>query len=97
VDRRRERANEVTRRGPSASRADARCADARVLVVEASRQQDGLLKTVERRRREALAQRQVSIHAENSRGVDVAHGERVSFVGCDGRRRRSRPGAWRAW
>jgi hypothetical protein len=52
---------------------------------------------VERRLREALAQRQVSIHAEKSRGVDVAQGESLSFLGCDVRRIRSRQGAWRAW
>ena len=97
VDRMLERATEVTRHGPSTYLAYARCADDLVIVVEASRQHDWLLKAVDRRRREERAKLQVSRHEEKSRGVDVAQGESLSFLRVDCRRVRSRPGAWRAW
>jgi RNA-directed DNA polymerase len=37
------------------------------------------------------------MHEEKSRGVDLAQGENLSFVGFAFRRVRSRQGAWRAW
>jgi RNA-directed DNA polymerase len=68
-----------------------------VILVDAYPQHDWLLKAVDRRRREELAQLQVPINAEKSRIVDLAQGESVRFLGFDFRRVRSRPGAWRAW
>ena len=97
VDRMLERAKEVTRRGPYTYLESARFADDLVLLVDAYPQHDWLLKAVDRRLREALAQLQVTINAEKSRIVDLAQGESLSFLGFDFRRVRSRQGAWRAW
>src|SRR5215470_19516644 len=68
-----------------------------VILVEAYRQHDWLLKAVETRLREELAKLQVTINEEKSRGVDLAQGESFHFLGFDFRRVRSRQGAWRAW
>src|SRR5712691_9432638 len=92
-----ERAQEVTRHGPSTDLAEARCAEALVIVGDASPQHAWLLKAVETRLREALAALQVAINAEKSRGVARAQGEPCSFLGFDCRRVRSRRGVWRAW
>jgi RNA-directed DNA polymerase len=97
VDRRLERAQEVTRRGSSPSLAEARFADALVLWGAASPQHAGLRKAVDKRLREALAALQVAIHEEKSRRVDLAQGEHCRFVGFDVRRVWSRRGVWRAW
>jgi RNA-directed DNA polymerase len=97
VDRRLERATEVTRRGPYTYLEYARFADDLVILVEAYPQHDWLLKAVATRLRAELAQLQVPINEEKSRGVDLAHGESFTFLGFDFRRVRSRQGAWRAW
>jgi RNA-directed DNA polymerase len=97
VDRRLERAKEVTRRGPYPSLEYARCADDLVILVDASPQHDWLLKAVDKRLREELATLQVAINEEKSRIVDLAQGEQFSFLGFDFRRVRSRQGVWRAW
>jgi len=68
-----------------------------VILGDASPQHDWLLKAVDRRLREDLAKLQVSINAEQSRGVDLGQGESCSCLGFDVRRIRSRQGAWRAW
>ena len=62
----RERATEVTRRGPDPSLAYARVAAELVIVADASPQPDGRLKAVDRRLREALAPLHVSRHAEKA-------------------------------
>ena len=64
-----------------------------MILVDAYPQHDWLLKAVDRRLREELATLQVSINEEKSRGVDVAQGESLSFLGFDFRRVRSRQGA----
>ena len=97
VDRMLERAKEVTRRGPYTYLEYARFADDLVILVDAYPQHDWLLKAVDRRLREELAKLQVTINEEKSRIVDLAQGERFSFLGFDFRRVRSRQGAWRAW
>jgi RNA-directed DNA polymerase len=66
-----------------------------VIVVEAHRRHDWLLHAVEQRLREALAVRHVTLNAEQSRMVDVARGETLSFLGFDFRRLKSRRGVWR--
>jgi RNA-directed DNA polymerase len=96
-DRRLERATEVTRRGPYTYLEYARFADDLVILVDAYPQHDWLLKAMDRRLREELAKLQGSINEEKSRGVDLAQGESLSFLGFDFRRTRSRQGAWRAW
>jgi RNA-directed DNA polymerase len=97
VDRMLERAKEVTHRGPYTYLEYARFADDLVILVDAYPQHDWLLKAVDRRLREELAKLQVTINEEKSRIVDLAQGERFSFLGFDFRRVRSRQGAWRAW
>ena len=92
-----ERAQEVTRRGPSPSLEEARFADDLVIVVDASPHHDGLRQAVDTRLWEALAPLQGAINEEKSRGVDLAQGEQCSVLGCDVRRVRSRRGVWRAW
>jgi RNA-directed DNA polymerase len=97
VDRRLERAKEVTRRGPYTDLESARFADELVLLVDASPQHDWLLKAVEQRLREALAVLPVTMNEAKSRIVDLATGESVGFLGFEFRRVRSRPGKWRAY
>jgi RNA-directed DNA polymerase len=97
VDGMLERAQEVARRGAYPYLEYARCADDLVILVDAYPQHDGLLKAVDTRLREALAPLPVASNAEQSRLVDLAHGEHFSFLGFDFRRVRSRRGVWRAW
>jgi RNA-directed DNA polymerase len=97
VDRRLERAKEVTRRGPYTYLEYVRFADDLVILVDAYPQHDWLLKAVDKRLREELATLQVASNEEKSRIVDLAQGEHFSFLGFDFRRVRSRQGAWRAW
>ena len=97
VARRLERAKEVTRSGTYPSIASARCADARVIVVEAHRRHDGRLQAVEPRLREAWAVLHVTIQEEKSRRVDRARGATFSVLGVDVRRVQSRRGGWRPW
>jgi RNA-directed DNA polymerase len=97
VDRRRERATEVTRHGQYTSSEEARCADDLVIFVEAQRRHEGLLHAVEPRRREAWAVLQVTRKEAKRRTVDLAHGATCSVLGCDWRRITSRRGGWRPW
>jgi RNA-directed DNA polymerase len=97
VDRRLERAKEVTRRGPYTYLEYARVADDLVILVDAYPQHDWLFKAVDTRLREELATLQGASNEEKSRMVDLARGEHLSFLGFDCRRVRSRRGAWRAW
>lgn len=96
VDQRRERAKEVTRRGPYTSLESARFAADLVSLVDAYPQHDWLLKAGATRLREALAVLPVSLNAAKSRIVDLAKGESFGFLGCEFRRVRSRTGKWRA-
>ena len=68
-----------------------------MILVDASPQHEGLLKAVDKRLREELATLQVASNEEQSRLVDLAHGEHFSFLGFEFRRVRSRRGVWRAW
>jgi RNA-directed DNA polymerase len=97
VDRMRERAKEVTRRGAYTYLDYARFADDLVSLVDAYPQHDWLLKAVETRLREELATLQGAINEDKSRTVDLARGEHLSVLGFACRRGRSRRGAWRAW
>jgi RNA-directed DNA polymerase len=96
VDQMLERAKAVTRQGSYTYLEDARFADALVILVDAYRKHDWLLKAVEKRLREELTMLHVPINATKSRLVDLAKGERFGFVGFDFRRVRSRKGVWRA-
>lgn len=66
-----------------------------MILVDAYRRHDWLLKAVERRLREELAKLQAEINEEKSRIADLAKGESFAFLGFDFRRVRSRSGAWR--
>jgi len=97
VDRRLERAKAVTRNGTYPSIESARCADDRVIFVEAQRRHDGRRPAVEPRLREAWAVLAVTINEAKSRQVARARGAPCSFLGCDWRRVKSRRGVWRPW
>ena len=66
-----------------------------MILVDAYRKHDWLLKAVEKRLREELALLQVSINEDKSRLVDLAKDESFGFLGFDFRRVRSRQGKWR--
>jgi RNA-directed DNA polymerase len=96
VDRMLERAKAATRNGRFTYVEYARFADDLVILVDAFRRHDWLLKGVEKRLREELAKLQVEINEEKSRIVDLAKGESFSFLGFDFRRTCSLRGVWRA-
>ena len=96
VDRMLERAKEVTRRGQYTYIEYARYADDLVILVDGFPQHDWLLKAVEERLREELAELGVEVNEEKSRVVDLAKGESFGFLGFEFRRIRSLGGVWRA-
>jgi RNA-directed DNA polymerase len=97
VDRRLERAKEVTRSGQYTYLEYARFADDLVILVDAHPRQDWLLEAVEKRVREELTALEVSINEAKSRVVNLAKGESFGFLGFDFRRVRSRRGKWRPY
>lgn len=96
VDRMLERAREVTRNGRYTYLEYVRWADDLVILVDAYRRHDWLLKAVNKRLREELARLQVEVNEDKSRTVDLAKGESFGFLGFDFRRVRSLRGVWRA-
>jgi len=96
VDRMLERAKEVTRKGQYTYLEYVRWADDLVILVDAYRRHDWLLRAVHKRLREELAKLQVEVNEEKSRTVDLAKGESFGFLGFDFRRVRSLRGVWRA-
>jgi len=96
VDRMLERAREATRKGEYTYVEYARYADDLVILVDAYRRHDWLLKAVEKRLREEFTKLHVEINEEKSRIVDLAKGESFGFLGFDFRRVRSLNGKWRA-
>ncbi len=96
VDRMLERAKEVTRRGPYTYIEYVRFADDLVVLVDAYRRHDWLLKAVEKRLREEFAKLQVEVNDEKTRTVNLAKGECFGFLGFEFRRVRSLKGVWRA-
>jgi RNA-directed DNA polymerase len=97
VDRMLERAQATTRRGPYIYLEYARFADDLVILVDAYRQHDWLLKAVNRRLREELAKLHVDINEEKSRYVDLAKGDSFGFLGFEFRCIRSLQGKWRPY
>jgi RNA-directed DNA polymerase len=97
VDRMLERAQETTRREPYTYLEYARFADDLVILVDAYRQHDWLLKAVNRRLREELAKLHVDINEEKSRYVDLAKGDSFGFLGFEFRCVRSLQGKWRPY
>jgi RNA-directed DNA polymerase len=96
VDRMLERAKEVTRHGKYTYVEYARYADDLVILVDAYRRHDWLLKAVAKRLREELAKLGVEVNEEKSRVVDLSKGESFGFLGFEFRRIRSLGGVWRA-
>jgi RNA-directed DNA polymerase len=95
VDQMLERAKERTRHGKYMNLEYARFADDIVVLINAHSQNDWLLKAVDKRLREELANLRVQINDEKSRVVDLARGESFGYLGFDFRRTRSRQGNWR--
>jgi len=95
VDRMLERAKETTRRGRYTYVEYVRFADDIVILVDAYRKHDWLLRAVDQRLREELAKLHVEINEDKSRLVDLAKGGSFGFLGFDFRRVRSLRGVWR--
>lgn len=95
VDRMLERAKEVTRKGKYTYVEYARFADDMVILVDAHRRHDWLMKAVEKRLREEFVKLQVEINEEKSSIVDLSRGESFGFLGFDFRRTCSIKGVWR--
>lgn len=86
VDRMLAKAVEVTRRGKSTSVQYARFADDLVILIDAERRSDWLVKAVNRRLREELAKLRVMVNEDKSRMVDLKQGESFTFLGFEYRR-----------
>jgi RNA-directed DNA polymerase len=97
VDRMLEKAIVTTRRGEYINVQYARFADDLVILIDAHRRHDWLVKAVDRRLREELAKLRVEINEDKSRMVDLAKGESFSFLGFEYRRARSRNWVWRPY
>ncbi len=95
VDRMLERAKAVTRRGKHTYLEYVRYADDLVVLVNAERRWDWLLRAVQQRLREELAVLGVEVNEEKSRVVDLTQRSCFGFLGFEFRRVRSRAGRWR--
>ncbi len=95
VDRMLEKAIETTRYGKYTAVQYARFADDLVILIDAHPRHDWLVRAVERRLREELANLRVEINEDKSRMVDLAKGESFTFLGFEYRRIRSRNRVWR--
>jgi predicted acylesterase/phospholipase RssA len=89
------RAQAVLRTGAHTDVESVRAADDLVRLVHHDRRQDGLVAAVGRRRREALATRDVQVNEATRRSVDLRRGESCGGLGFDCRRVRSLRGRWR--
>src|SRR4051812_37301610 len=97
VDRMLEKAVDVTRRGKSTNVQYARFADDLVVLIDAERRNDWLVKAVDRRLREEFAQLRVAINEDKSRVVDLKKGESFTFLGFEYRRVLSLQRKWRPY
>ncbi len=97
VDRMLEKAVETTRRGKSTSVQYARFADDMVILIGAERRNDWLVKAVNRRLREELAQLRVVVNEDKSRMVDLKQGDSFTFLGFEYRRILSLKRKWRPY
>ena len=96
VDRMLERAKDVTRHGKYTALEYARFADDLVILVDAYRRHDWLVRAVNKRLREELAKLEVEVNEEKTRLVDLTKDECFGFLGFDFRRVQSLNGTWRA-
>src|SRR6202051_4600152 len=97
VDRMLEKAVDTTRRGKSTSVQYARFADDMVILIDAERRSDWLLKAIDRRLREEFAKLRVEINEDKSRVVDLKKGESFTFLGFEYRRVLSLQRKWRPY
>src|ERR1700756_2174047 len=80
VDRMLEKAVHTTRRGKSTNVQYARFADDMVILIDAERRSDWLVKAVNRRLREELAKLRVVVNEDKSRMVDLKQGDSFTFL-----------------
>jgi RNA-directed DNA polymerase len=97
VDRMLEKAVDTTRRGKSANVQYARFADDMVILIDAERRSDWLVKAIDRRLREEFAKLRVEINEDKSRMVDLKTGESFTFLGFEFRRILSFQRKWRPY
>jgi RNA-directed DNA polymerase len=81
VDRMLEKAVDTTRRGKSTNVQYARYADDLVILIDAERRSDWLVKAIDKRLREEFANLRVEINEDKSRMVDLKKGESFTFLG----------------
>ena len=97
VDRMLEKAVDVTRRGKSTNVQYARFADDLVVLIDAERRNDWLVKAVNKRLREEFAKLRVAVNEDKSRVVDLKKGESFTFLGFEYRRVLSLQQKWRPY
>ena len=97
VDRMLEKAVETTRKGKSTSVQYARFADDMVILIDAERRSDWLVKAVNRRLREELAKLRVVVNEDKSRMADLKQGDSFTFLGFEYRRILSLKQKWRPY
>jgi RNA-directed DNA polymerase len=95
VDQMLEKAVQATRRGKSTNVQYARFADDLVILIDAERRSDWLVKAIDRRLREEFAKLRVEINEDKSRMVDLKKGESFTFLGFEYRRVLSLQRKWR--
>src|SRR5882757_4187044 len=83
VDRMLEKAVDTTRRSKSTSVQYARYADDMVILIDAERRSDWLVKAIDKRLREEFAKLRVEINEDKSRMVDLKQGESITFLGFE--------------
>jgi RNA-directed DNA polymerase len=92
-----EKAVDTTRRGKYTNIQYARFADDMVILIDAERRSDWLVKAVNRRLREEFAKLGVVINEDKSRMVDLKKGESFTFLGFEYRRILSLRRKWRPY
>ncbi len=97
VDRMLEKAVDTTRRGKSTNVQYARFADDMVILIDAERRSDWLVKAIDKRLREEFAKLCVAINEDKSRMVDLKKGESFTFLGFEFRRVLSLQRKWRPY
>src|SRR6202140_5409421 len=96
-DRMLEKAVDTTRRGKDTNIQYARFADDMVILIDAERRSDWLVKAVNRRLREEFVKLGVAINEDKSRMVDLKKGESFTFLGFEYRRVLSLQRKWRPY
>src|SRR3954451_6072514 len=92
-----EKAVDTTLRGKSTNVQYARFADDLVILIDAERRNDWLVKAVDRRLREEFAKLRVAIKEDKSWVVDLKKGESFTFLGFEYRRVLSLQRKWRPY